>query len=366
MVNEGNLHQNETPGGSFSAVPPGKMGYRFPAEWELHRATWLSYPHEDSYSWPGTLDRIFPFYNRFVAELSKGEEVCINIRNEAMRPGVMAGLEAAGTVMDRITLLVHPTNDAWCRDHGPAFLVHPDAAEPKVIVSWMYNAWGNKYDHDLDDKIPTLVGRHLGLPVYYPGIVMEGGAVEFNGLGTLLTTTQCLLHENRNPGLFQHEIEEYLRNYYGVGHILWLDEGIEGDDTNGHIDDITRFFRDDAIVTMVEPRRSDSNHAILDTNLKKLKTFRLANGKQPDIAEICMPRPVIYEGQRLPASYANFYISNRSVIVPTFRCPEDDRAMRTLEECFPDREIIGIDSVEIIWGLGSFHCLSQQEPALAR
>jgi agmatine deiminase len=191
---------------------------------------------------------------------------------------------------------------------------------------------------------------------------MEGGAVEFNGKGTLLTTTQCLLHENRNPGLFQHEIEDYLRNFYGVDQILWLDEGIEGDDTNGHIDDIARFFKPDGIVAMVEPNRSDPNSAILDANLKRLKTFRLQDGKQPDIAEMPMPKPVTCEGQRLPASYANFYICNNSVIVPNFRCKEDDRAMRILEECFPDRSIIGIDSVEIIWGLGSFHCLSQQEP----
>jgi agmatine deiminase len=173
---------------------------------------------------------------------------------------------------------------------------------------------------------------------------------------------QCLLHENRNPDLLQHEIEDYLRNFYGVDQVLWLDEGIAGDDTNGHIDDISRFFREDGMITMVETRRSDDNYPVLKEALKKLKTFRLPDNKQLDIAEIPMPRPVIYEGQRLPASYANFYIANNSVIVPNFRCSEDDRAMQILEECFPGRTIIGIDSVDIIWGLGSFHCLSQQEP----
>jgi agmatine deiminase len=345
-----------------STPTPRELGYQFPAEWAEHRATWLSYPHQDSYSWPGTLDRIFPFYNRFIKELAKNEQVCINVRNEALREGVARDLTLMDVDMSRITLLVHPTNDAWCRDHGPAFLLNPSAKDPKVIVSWKYNAWGNKYDHDLDEQIPELVGRFLGIPVYHPGIVMEGGAVDFNGNGSLLTTRQCLLHENRNPGLFQHEIEEYLRNFYGVEQVLWLDEGIEGDDTNGHIDDISRFFRKDAVVTMVEPRRSDSNHKILEDNLKRLKTFRLLSGKQLDIAEICMPGPVIYENQRLPASYANFYIANNSVIVPNFQCREDDQAMRILEECFPTRSIIGIDSVDIIWGLGSFHCLSQQEP----
>ncbi len=341
---------------------PRELGYHFPAEWAEHRATWLSYPHDDSYSWPGTLPRIFPFYNRFIKELSLGEQVCINVRDELLRDKVIHDLKKLDVDMSKITMLLHPTNDAWCRDHGPAFLVQPGAQDPKVIVSWRYNAWGGKYDHDLDEKIPGLVGQFLNIPVYYPGIIMEGGSVDFNGQGTLLTTTQCLLHENRNPELLQHEIEEYLRNFYGVSQVLWLDEGIDGDDTNGHIDDITRFFREDGIITMVEPRRSDNNHKILDENLRKLKTFRLPNGKQLDIAEIPMPKPVIYDGQRLPASYANFYIANKSVIVPNFQCKQDDQAMRILEECFPTHSIIGIDSVEIIWGLGSFHCLSQQEP----
>ncbi len=341
---------------------PKELGYRFPAEWAEHAATWLSYPHEDSYSWPGTLDRIFPSYNNFIRELSKNEQVCINVRNEDLRDRVIRDLTKTGVDMTKITLLLHPTNDAWCRDHGPAFLLNPEAKDPKVIVSWKYNAWGNKYDYDLDEEIPGLIGKYLQIPVFYPGIVMEGGAVDFNGNGTLLTTNQCLLHENRNPGLFQHEIEEYLQSFYGVEQVLWLDEGIDGDDTNGHIDDITRFFREDAVVTMVEPRRSDGNHKILEENLRQLKSFRLLNGKQLDIAEICMPKPVIYDRQRLPASYANFYIGNKSVIVPNFQCKEDDMAMRVLETCFPGRSIIGIDSVEIIWGLGSFHCLSQQEP----
>jgi agmatine deiminase len=341
---------------------PLDLGYRFPAEWEKHRATWLSYPHEDSYSWPGTLDKIFPFYNAFIKVLADSERVCINVRDERLKNQVQLALSEAGANMSHVDLLVHPTNDSWCRDHGPAFLVNPAANPKKVIVSWRYNAWGDKYPHELDELIPSLAGKYLGLPVFYPGIVMEGGAVEFNGEGTLLTTTACLLHENRNPHLLQHEIEEYLMQYYGVRQVLWLDEGIEGDDTNGHIDDITRFFRPDGILTMVEPDRNDPNHAILEDNLKKLKTFRLLNGKQPDIVEIPMPAPVVFEDQRLPASYANFYISNKSVIVPLYRCPQDDQAMRILESCFPDRKIIGIDSVEIIWGLGSWHCLSQQEP----
>ncbi|MEI7491186.1 MAG: agmatine deiminase family protein [Bacteroidota bacterium] len=341
---------------------PKDLGYSFPAEWQKHRATWLSYPHDDSYSWPGTLQNIFPYYNAFIREISKGERVCINVRDEALKAHVAETLSAEGADMSQIDLFIHPTNDAWCRDHGPAFLLNRQARDPKVIVSWRYNAWGGKYPHDLDEQIPGLVGKFLKLPVYYPGIIMEGGAVDFNGEGTLLTTTACLLHENRNPQLLQHEIEEYLLNFYGVSQVLWLDDGIEGDDTNGHIDDISRFFKPDGVITMVESNRLDPNHAILEANLKKLKTFRLLSGKQPDIVELPMPDPIVFEDQRLPASYANFYISNNAVIVPLYRCKQDDQAMRIIEQCFPDRKVVGIDSVEIIWGLGSWHCLSQQEP----
>ncbi len=342
---------------------PKDLGYSFPAEWHSHRATWLSYPHSNSYSWPGTLENIFSYYNAFIREISKGERVCISVRDEGLKEEVMRNLLAFGVDMGQVDLLVHPTNDAWCRDHGPAFLLNPQAGRPKVIVSWKYNAWGDKYPHELDEQIPGLAGKFLDLPVYYPGIVMEGGAVDFNGEGTLLTTTACLLHENRNPGLLQHEIEEYLQNFYGVSQVLWLEDGIEGDDTNGHIDDITRFFKPDGVVTMVEPNLLDSNHSILNTNLKKLKSFRLLNGKQLDVVELPMPEPVIFEDQRLPASYANFYISNNAVIVPLYRCKQDEQAIRILEQCFPGRKVVGIDSVEIIWGLGSWHCLSQQEPA---
>jgi agmatine deiminase len=343
---------------------PKEQGYSFPAEWEKHRATWLSYPHEDSYSWPGRLPYIFPLYNQFIGELSKGEQVCINIRNSDLKDRVYKELKALNLDLSKIEFFIHPTNDAWCRDHGPAFLVNRTLKEPKIIVSWKYNAWGGKYPFELDEQIPGLIGMQLHVPVYYPGIIMEGGAVEFNGKGTLLTTTACLLNENRNPSLNKDQLENYLYKYYGIEQILWLGEGIDGDDTNGHIDDITRFFREDAVLTVVEPDKSDPNHKVLRENMKLLKTMRLFNGKQLDIAELPMPSPVVFEGQRLPASYANFYISNYAVIVPLYRCKEDDVAMRVIEECFPDRKVVGIDSVEIIWGLGSFHCLSQQEPLI--
>jgi agmatine deiminase len=280
-----------------------------------------------------------------------------------MKARALQHLTEANVKLDQVQFFMHPTNDAWCRDHGPAFLVNPTANHKKIIVDWGYNAWGEKYPpYDLDDNIPTLIGDHYDIPVVYPGIVMEGGSVEFNGKGTVLTTTSCLLNPNRNPGLDQGTIESYLESFYGVSHVLWLGEGIAGDDTDGHIDDLTRFINADTVVTVVETNRQDENYVALRDNVKELGKLRLENGKQLNVVELPMPSPVIYDEMRLPASYANFYISNQYVIVPTFQDPNDGVALTVLETCFPDRKVIGLDSVDIIWGLGSFHCLSQQEP----
>ncbi|HEY0678163.1 MAG TPA: agmatine deiminase family protein [Chitinophagaceae bacterium] len=344
---------------------PKQLGYYFPAEFAPHVATWLSWPHKEA-SWPGKIHTIYPYYCEFIKELTKGEDVFINVNDENMEAFAVSCLENAGVNTERITFCIHPTNDAWCRDHGPAFLVNPNAPEhKKVIVDWNYNAWGGKYPpFDLDDVIPTLIADYYKVPVYHPGIIMEGGSVEFNGNGTLMTSTACLLNPNRNPHLSQEQIEEYLVNYYGVEQVLWIDEGIVGDDTDGHIDDTVRFVNEDTVLTVIEDNKADENYELLQLNLRQLKQMRLLNGKQLNIVELPMPDLVIYEDQRLPASYANFYIANSSVIVPTFRCKKDEMALRIISECFPGRNVIGIDSTEIIWGLGSFHCLSQQEPAI--
>lgn len=344
-------------------MTPRQAGYFFPAEFHRHDATWLSWPHKEA-SWPGRIGAIFPYYGQFVCELARGEAVCINVADAAMQAFATQQLEAAGVDMEMVRFFHHPTNDAWCRDHGPAFVIHP-ARKNKAIVDWNYNAWGNKYPpYELDDVIPTLIGKELGLPVYHPGIIMEGGSVDFNGQGTLITSRCCLLNPNRNPGYDQGQIEHYLREYYGVGQILWVAEGIVGDDTDGHIDDTVRFVSEDTVVTVIEEDATDENYQLLKDNLAELSAMRLLNGKQLNIVELPMPEPVIYEGQRLPASYANFYIANESVIVPTFRCHRDEKALAIIQECFPARRVVGIDSTEIIWGLGSFHCLSQQEPAV--
>ena len=347
---------------SPTSPTPRQLGYRFPAEWEKHRATWLSWPHKEA-SWPGKLASIYEVYAQFVKELTRGERVCINVNDEAMRMHAIMVLEDQEVDLMMVDFFVHPTNDAWCRDHGPAFLVRSSAEHPKAVVKWNYNAWGDKYPpYDLDNQVPISIAEVLDLPLFRPDIVMEGGSVEFNGQGTLLTTTACLLNPNRNPHLNRAQIEAKLRDFYGVEHLLWLGDGIVGDDTDGHIDDLTRFVNADTVVTVVEENAGDENYEILRENRRQLSTMRLENGKQLNVVELPMPAPVTYEDQRLPASYANFYIGNAAVIVPTFRDRNDDRALAILQECFSDRKVIGLDSTDLIWGLGSFHCLSQQEP----
>jgi agmatine deiminase len=285
-----------------------------------------------------------------------------------MEDQVHEDLIKIGANMSNIFFHQFPTNDAWCRDHGPAFLLNRKDPSRRAIVNWNHNAWGGKYPYELDTQIPLHIHQFLSqtdpnLELFQPGIVMEGGSIDVNGCGDLLTTTSCLLNPNRNPHLNQSQIEEYLRDYYGVDNIIWLGDGIMGDDTDGHVDDLSRFISPDTIVTAVEDDCWDENYDVLQKNLKTLNSCRLANGKQPTIVELPMPDMVFYDNQRLPASYANFYIANNKVIFPTYRCLADNEAAYILEACFPDREIIGIDSTDIVWGLGSFHCLSQQEPA---
>lgn len=347
-------------------MTPKEQGFFMPAEWARHEATWLTYPKNPD-SWPGKIETIYPSYHLFVKTLAEGEKVHINVDDEAMLQHVKAELEKIDCNMQNISLHIIPSNDAWCRDHGPAFLLNHNDPKLRAIVNWNHNAWGGKYPYELDTEVPVHIHDLMpDLPLFSPGIVMEGGSIDVNGCGDLLTTTSCLLNPNRNPHLNQDQIEGYLRDYYGVENIIWLGEGIVGDDTDGHVDDLTRFVSPDTILTVVEEDTWDENYEPLQKNLRMLKRCRLANGKQPTIVEMPMPDVVFYDNQRLPASYANFYIANDKVIFPTYRCLADNEAAYILEACFPDREIIGIDSTDIIWGLGSFHCLSQQMPAIIK
>ena len=348
----------------FEGIPAEK-GFIFPAEWEEHEATWLSWPHNPD-TWPGKMEKIWPAYLEFIKILSQSEKVKINVGSIEMAKDAFSKIQKHGAELNQIYFYLNPTNDAWCRDHGPAFLVNENRTE-KIIVDWGYNAWGGKYPpFDLDDVIPTRIASQLGLQLVYPGIVMEGGSVDFNGSGTVLTTTSCLLNQNRNPHLSKDEIEQYLRDYYGVHQVLWLGDGIVGDDTDGHIDDITRFVNENTVVMVVEENKEDENHFSLNANRELLESFTINdstnNEQRITIVDLPMPEPLYYQDQRLPASYANFYISNEHVIVPVFNSKNEGEALSILQECFPKRKVVGIDSTHLVWGLGSFHCLSQQEP----
>ncbi len=347
---------------------PAGMGYRMPAEWEPHAATWLSWPRREGISFPESFDRVLPVLRVMVKALinngqagSDSEHVCINVCNGAHEAEARAILDALP--QEFITYYEIPTNEPWCRDHGPIFLTR-DANPKLAIVDWDYNAWGNKYPpFDLDEAVPTRIAEILKAPVFYPRMILEGGSIEANGAGALLTSESCLLNRNRNPNLSRNEIERRLRDYLGVREILWLGDGIEGDDTDGHIDDLARFVSETKVVTVVEENSDDANYKPLQENLARLREMRIGNRKI-DIVILPMPKKLVREGQRLPASYANFYIANTCVLVPAFADPADQIALSILRDCFPNRRVIGIDCRELIWGLGTFHCLTQQQPAV--
>ncbi len=345
-----------------AAGTPASLGFRMPAEWEPQEAVWLSWPHNYA-SWPGKFRPVPYNFARIVAAISRFQPVRINaakkLHNRARRL-----CERAEADLTRIEFFDHPTNDAWCRDHGPIFVKNDQTGEV-ALTDWAYNAWGGKYPpFDLDNEIPPAIARATGLRRFVNDMILEGGSIEVNGQGVLLTSEQCLLHPNRNPGLNRAQIEQNLRDYLGVTEILWLGEGIIGDDTDGHIDDMTRFFKPDGFITCVEPDPKRKNHPILQANLERLKKFRTAEGRPYDIVELPMPKPFGYQRQLVPASYANYLVINGAVLVPTFRQPgNDQRALAILAQCFPGREVIGIDCYHLIWGLGTLHCISQQQPA---
>lgn len=333
-----------------------------PAEWERQAAVWLSWPHRAK-TWPGLFRQIPAAYAAFVAAISRFEPVRINCEAR-LQVRARRACAAAGAEMAKVEFFDHPTNDAWCRDHGPIFVKHARTGEV-AVTDWRYNAWGGKYPpYDLDNEIPSLIARRLKLRRFGNKMVLEGGSIDVNGCGVLLTSEQCLLHPNRNPRLDRTGIEANLRAFLGVDSVLWVGEGIVGDDTDGHIDDMARFFKPEGIVSGVEANPRDANHRILSDNWIRLQTFRTPAGRKYDLVPLPMPAPVVVRGQRVPASYANFLIVNGAVLVPTFRQRRNDaQACAILGECFPGREIVPVDAFHLIWGLGTLHCLSQQQPA---
>jgi agmatine deiminase len=355
------------------AKTPRELGYRMPAEWEPHEATWLAWPHNPE-DWPGKFQSIPWLYAEIVRLLAAQERVHLIVENAVAKQRVTSMLGRAGVKLDQITFHCWSTDRGWTRDSGPIFVRN---SEGRVgLTDWRFNGWAKYSDWHLDDKLPGHVAKLLGATAWQPiiesdsgtkecRIVLEGGSIDVNGAGSLLTTEECHLSEvqQRNPGVSCAQLERVFHDYLGIDQTIWLGRGIVGDDTHGHIDDIARFVAPATIVTAVEPDTSDPNYAPLAENLSRLKSARTPQGKQFTVVELPMPRPVVFRGQRLPASYANFYVANGVVLVPTFHDPNDRIALNILAELFFSREIIGVHCVDLIWGLGALHCMTQQQPA---
>ena len=350
---------------------PRAFGYRMPAEWDRHEATWLAWPH-NPHDWPGKFQPIPWLYAEIVRLLAAKERVHLIVQNAKEEGRARGILRRAGADLRQVSFHQWPTDRVWTRDSGPIFV--RDLQGHVAITNWKFNAWAKYDDWHLDDQVPKRVTELLGLPAWEPTIelpdgrrrlVLEGGSIDTNGEGILLTTEECLLSEvqQRNPGVRREQLEQAFHDFLGIDQVVWLGRGVAGDDTHGHIDDISRFVGPATIVTAVEPNSADPNHEPLAENLGRLKAARTPDGKQFTIIELPLPRPVVFRGQRLPASYANFYVANGIVLVPTFHDPNDRIALSTIAEVFPNREVIGIHSVDLIWGLGALHCMSQQQPA---
>jgi agmatine deiminase len=334
-----------------------------PPDWAPHQATWISWPHNRE-TWPDGLEAVEQVIAQAVRALSTGESVHINVLNAAHEAHVRALI---GNATLEYPVLYHriPTNDAWCRDHGAVFVVRPEGADPLAAIHWGYNAWGDKYPpYDLDEAVPRRMAEVLGVPRVPVDMVLEGGSVEVNGAGLLLTTEACLLHPNRNPHLARPGIEQRLRTMLGIRKILWLAGALAGDDTDGHIDNLARFVDPETVVAVVERDPLDDNYAALQDNLARLRAMTTLRGTPLRVIGLPMPSPVYVDGACLPASYANFYVGNRVVLLPCYRDPKDAVAAAILRELFPNRRMVGLDCTAIVRGLGAFHCLTQQVPAV--
>ncbi|MDX2112658.1 MAG: agmatine deiminase family protein [Alphaproteobacteria bacterium] len=370
----------------MSSIIRHPSSYRMPAEWEPQAAIWLAWPHNKE-DWPDKFEPIPWVYAEIIRHIAHTQVVRLVVQNDKEQKRATDVLERAGVNMKHIKWHVIPTDRIWLRDSGPIFVKPVDGgrwtADKKkqspssvirhpssVMLDWRFNAWAKYPNHKKDDKVPEAINTTYQLDRIQPmhkgkRVVLEGGSIDVNGKGTLITTEECLLSniQCRNPGFTRDDYAEVFARYLGISQIIWLGHGIVGDDTHGHVDDITRFVKADTIVTVVERDKRDDNYSLLQDNLKRLKKARDAKGKAFNIVELPMPRPVVFEGQRLPASYANFLICNEVVLVPTFNDPMDRIALNILAECFPKREVVGIHAVDLVWGLGTIHCMSQQEPA---
>jgi len=362
---------------SASTASPASLGFRWPAEWEPHAATWISWPHNRE-TWPGRLEAVELAFVAMVRALCETETVCISVCDAAGEEAARRRLGAGGVDPDRDARFFHiPSDDAWVRDCGPVFVVREGsgggegpgaaaAAQRLAVLDFGFNAWGGKYPPwDRDDALPRRVAEALDLPRFEAGLVLEAGSIDGNGCGTLLTTESCLLNANRQSGGAPRSrawLEERLAELLSVRQVLWLGEGIAGDDTGGHVDDLARFVAPSRVVTVVETRAADLNYRPLKENLRRLRQMRDQDGRRLEVISLPMPPPVGVDGLRCPASYANFYLANGVALVPTFGVPEDGRAISILSECLPERRVVGIPCRDLVVGLGAVHCLTQQQP----
>ncbi len=344
---------------------PKQSRFRMPAEWETHYGTFLTWPNKKGISFPGkgAYEAVLPAFESMLHALIASEQVFINVACAEDKQVIRDLLTIAE--QSRLHFLDTPSMEPWCRDHGATFLVRgEDRAGGSVL--WKFNAWGQKYDKaSVDAGIGRSMAEYLGGKIFEPGMVLEGGAIEVNGSGTVLTTESCLLNKNRNKGVKKEDMERLLKDFLGVSNVLWLPGGLEGDDTDGHIDTLTRFVNKNTVVTCVEENPKDKNHAVLKKNLELLKEMKIEDGTDLQVVNLPMPQPILRKGQRLPATYANFYVGNKVVLLPTYDDPADEKALEIMVKSFPTRRIYPIDCRELIWGLGTFHCLTQQIPLAA-
>jgi agmatine deiminase len=349
---------------------PRSLGYHMPAEWEPHQSTWLAWPHNRS-DWPGKFEAIPWVFADIIRHLGRHEDVNLIVASPNEKQTARETLKRSHVDMKRVKLHIWPTNRIWTRDSGPIFVRNRQGV---ALTNWRFNAWAKYSDWKHDNQLPERIGKKLKLRQFTPVIdrnrkphhvVLEGGSIDVNGQGLMLSTEECHLSrvQERNPGLSQRDLEQVFADYLGVEKVIWLGCGIQGDDTHGHVDDISRFVAADTVLTVVEPNRSDANYELLQENLRRLRAATDLQGRKLQIVELPLPRPVIFRGQRLPASYANFYIANNLVLVPTFNDPHDRVALDILAGIYPARDIVGIHCGDFIWGLGAIHCMTQQQPA---
>ena len=339
---------------------------RFPAEWEKQQGILLCFPHNGN-DWPGKYEAVQWAFVEFIKKVATFEPVFLMVADEKLKAKVIEILEKATVQMTNVSFLIYKTNRSWMRDSGPIIVQNGTKRE---ALNFNFNGWAKYKNINLDKHVPSKVGAFLNIPltqVVYKGkpVIVEGGAIDSNGKGTLLTSEECLVHPDiqvRNPNFTKADYEAVFKEYLGISNVIWLGDGIEGDDTHGHIDDLCRFVNEDTIITIVEKNPKDNNYKPLQDNSKRLQNAKLENGKSPKIVELPMPKRIDFDGLRLPASYANFLILNKCVLVPTFNDANDRIALNIIADCFPDREIIGINAIDLIWGFGTLHCLSQQIP----